>query len=112
MAELRETNQSLSDSEQRLRLAIATGQIGLWVWKLPTNVNNAGDWSPRLKEIFGLPPDTEVTHEIFLEGVHPEDRGRVNAGVMGSLGGVDGRRVSDATIVFSGRNDGAERMEW
>ncbi|MEI9892559.1 MAG: PAS domain-containing protein [Chthoniobacter sp.] len=89
VAHLQEINQSLTDSEQRLRLAIATGQIGLWVWN-STDVTNAGDWSPRLKEIFGLPLDTEVTHEIFLNGVHPEDRARVNAGVMEALGGAQG----------------------
>ncbi len=82
-------NQSLSDSEQRLRLAIATGRIGLWVWN-STDVSNTGDWSPRLKEIFGLPLDMEVTHEIFLDRVHPEDRERVNATVMQALEGTAG----------------------
>lgn len=87
--QLRELNRALSDSEQRQRLAIATGRIGLWVWN-STDVNNAGDWSPRLKEIFGLPLETEVTHEIFLDCVHPEDRERVNSGVMRALQGADG----------------------
>lgn len=31
-AHLRQVNQTLLDSEQRLRLAIETGRIGLWVW--------------------------------------------------------------------------------
>jgi PAS domain S-box-containing protein len=87
-AELRAVNQSLLDSEQRLRLALETGRIGLWVWN-STDVANSGDWSPRLKEIFGLPRHAEVTHEMFLECVHPEDRGRVNAGVMQALAGAN-----------------------
>ena len=92
-AELRSTNQTLLDREQRLRLAIATGRIGLWVWN-STDVANSGDWSPRLKEIFGLPLHAEVTHEMFLERVHPEDRERVNAGVMQALAGVNGGEYS------------------
>lgn len=92
-AELRATNQTLLDSEQRLRLAIATGRIGLWVWN-STDVTNSGDWSPRLKEIFGLALHAEVTHEMFLDCVHPEDRERVNAGVMQALGGANGGEYS------------------
>ncbi len=88
-AQLRRLNQELRDGEQRLRLAIETGRIGLWVWN-STDVANAGDWSPRLKEIFGLPPDTEVTHELFLRCVHPEDRERVDRAVMDALAGVSG----------------------
>jgi PAS domain S-box-containing protein len=85
---LREVNQTLQDSEQRLRLAIETGKIGLWIWN-STDVKNSGDWSPRLKEIFGLPPDAEVTHEMFLKCVHPEDRARVDQAVMMALSGVN-----------------------
>ncbi len=87
--ELQKLNRELTDGEQRLRLAIETGRIGLWVWN-STDVANSGDWSPRLKEIFGLPPDTEVTHELFLQCVHAEDRERVNRAVMDALAGVNG----------------------
>jgi PAS domain S-box-containing protein len=86
---LKQLNRELIDGEQRLRLAIETGRIGLWVWN-STDVANSGDWSPRLKEIFGLPPGTEVTHELFLKCVHPDDRERVNAAVMQALAGVNG----------------------
>jgi PAS domain-containing protein len=86
---LREVNQSLLDSEQRLRLAIETGRIGLWVWN-STDVANSGDWSNRLKEIFGLPLDAEVTHDMFLKCVHQEDRERVNQPVMQALEGKNG----------------------
>ena len=86
---LKEVNQILTDSEQRLRLAIATGRIGLWVWN-STDTANSGDWSDRLKEIFGLPLDAEVTHDMFLKCVHPEDRDSVDRAVMDALAGADG----------------------
>ena len=88
-AHLREVNRTLLDSEQRLRLAIETGRIGLWVWN-STDVTNSGDWSERLKEIFGLPLDAEVTHDMFLKCVHPEDRERVDQAVMQALAGANG----------------------
>jgi PAS domain-containing protein len=40
---LREVNQTLQDSEQRLRLAIETGKIGLWIWN-STGVKNSGSF--------------------------------------------------------------------
>lgn len=86
---LKELNQTLTDSEQRLRLAIETGRTGLWVWN-STDISNAGDWSPLLKEIFGLPRDAVVTHQLFLERVYPEDRERVDRDVMRALSGENG----------------------
>ena len=86
---LREVNQSLLDSEQRLRLAIETGRIGLWFWN-STDVTNSGDWSNRLKEIFGLPLDAEVTHDMFLKCIHQEDRERVDQMVIRALEGMNG----------------------
>lgn len=95
-SDLRELNRQLMDSEQRLRLALETGRIGLWVWN-STDVANAGDWSPRLREIFGIPLTAEVTHDVFLNCVHPDDREQVDAAVMNALAGA---------------NDGEYRMEY
>ncbi|GAT34879.1 PAS domain S-box-containing protein [Terrimicrobium sacchariphilum] len=95
-SDLRELNRQLVDSEQRLRLALETGRIGLWVWN-SSDVANAGDWSPRLREIFGIPLTAEVTHDVFLNCVHPDDREKVDAAVMNALGGA---------------NDGEYRMEY
>lgn len=106
-AHLEQVNRTLVDSEQRLRLAVATGRIGLWVWN-STDVGNAGDWSPRLKEIFGMAPETEVTHEIFLQCVHPEDRERVNTGVMQALAGVNGGEYACEYRAIRA-SDGAQR---
>ncbi len=95
-SDLRGLNRQLMESEQRLRLALETGRIGLWVWN-SSDVANAGDWSPRLREIFGLPLTAEVTHDVFLNCVHPDDREQVDAAVMNALAGA---------------NDGEYRMEY
>ena len=44
-AHLRQVNQTLLDSERRLRLAIETGRIGLWVWN-STDLKNVGTGRP------------------------------------------------------------------
>lgn len=88
-AHLNQINQTLLDSEQRLRLAIETGRIGLFVWD-STQVTNPGDWSKQCKEIFGLPLDAEVTHDMFLKCVHPDDREHVDQCVRRALMGDNG----------------------
>lgn len=102
-----QVNEILTDSEQRLRLALATGKIGLWVWD-STNLSNVGDWSHRLKEIFGLPLDAQVTHDLFLSCVHADDRERVNLGVMAALAGErNGEYAADYRVIRA--DDGSHR---
>ncbi|MDI1444328.1 PAS domain S-box protein [Polyangium sp. 6x1] len=103
---LKEVNQTLLDSEQRLRLTIETGRIGLWVWN-STDLGNVGDWSLRMKEIFGLPLDAEVTHDMFLKCVHPDDRTRVDSQVMQALAGADGGKYRAEYRTIRAR-DGSE----
>ncbi len=86
--QLRALNQDLVDREARLRLSIETGRVGVWVWDATGSVHTL-DWSRRLKEIFGLSADTEVTRELFLECVHAEDRERVDWAIMQSSSGVN-----------------------
>jgi PAS domain S-box-containing protein len=81
-------NQELVDREQRLQLSIEVGQVGVWVWDTSGSVHIL-EWSQRLKQIFGLSSDAEVTREIFLNCVHPEDRERIDWAIMRSLAGVN-----------------------
>ncbi len=71
--------QSLRDSEGRLRLAHAVGRMGTWEWRIDEGVVV---WSPELEAIFGLEPATfEGTFEAFARGVHEGDRARVLAAI-------------------------------
>jgi two-component system, cell cycle sensor histidine kinase and response regulator CckA len=62
---------ALRSSEERLRLAVHGGSVGIWEWDIATN--NL-DWNDQLKAIFGLPPDViGLTLQRFLSAIHPED---------------------------------------
>ncbi len=80
--ERRRDEKALLDSEERLRLAIEGANLGTWDWNLRT-----GEliWSDRCKEMFGHPPETCMTYDLFLASLHPEDRGRADAAVRESL---------------------------
>jgi len=93
-------DQTLLDNDQRLRLALETGKIGLWIWN-SSDQANSGDWSQRMKEIFGLPYDAAVTHDMFLKTVHPEDRQRIDQAVQDALSGRDGGNYSAVYRVLS-----------
>lgn len=70
-------------SEERLRLAMETGKVGVWDWDMRSN---AVSWTPSLYAIHGLTPDeTEITFERFRELVHPEDRPRVSTAIQASV---------------------------
>jgi PAS domain S-box-containing protein len=74
--------EALRTSEEKLRLAVEGAGLGTWHWNL-----EAGElvWSPKCLALFGLPPDTKMSYEIFLGALHPEDRAGVDEAVRKSL---------------------------
>jgi PAS domain S-box-containing protein len=58
-------------AEDRLDLAVNSGEVGLWYCDLPFD---RLVWNRQVKEHFGLPPDAIVTIETFFERLHPDDR--------------------------------------
>jgi PAS domain S-box-containing protein len=67
---------ALRDSERRLNLAANAAELGLWNWNIGKNTMWATD---RAKTLFGLPPDGDVTYDMWAERLHPEDRPQVEA---------------------------------
>ncbi|MGO9532720.1 MAG: PAS domain S-box protein [Syntrophobacteraceae bacterium] len=65
--------QTLRDSEERLTLALAASQMGVWEWDLTANTIF---WSPECYNIFGV-NSFGGKLESFTELVHPEDLDRV-----------------------------------
>lgn len=81
----------LLQQTERLRLAVASAELGTWDFDPHTGVL---DWDARCKELFGLSPEAYVDWNVFLSGLHPEDRDRVetinrNAMADGSDGHYD-----------------------
>ena len=80
----RET-QALLASEERLRLATSGGQIGTWEW---TVGSDRLVWSDELKAMFGWPTAlTDLTFEMVMSAVHPDDRAHVRSSLRHALTG-------------------------
>ncbi|MEO8409047.1 MAG: PAS domain S-box protein [Propionivibrio sp.] len=70
------TEIALREREEDLVRAQSVGDIGSWKLDVRLNVLT---WSAENYRIFGIPPDTPLTYQCFLERVHPEDREYVDS---------------------------------
>jgi PAS domain S-box-containing protein len=76
ITDLKRTTKALRTSEERLRLAMSSGTIGIWDWDVSSGQLT---WSPELCEIFGVEAGAERTYEDFRSRVHPDDLAAVES---------------------------------
>ena len=73
----------LRASEERLRLALEAGRMGLWQWE-PRK--NRAIFNEREYELLGLPVgDGQVDNETVFHMIHPGDRSRIEAEMLRCL---------------------------
>ncbi len=72
-----------------LNVALEAAKLGA-IWDL---VNGKAVWSKSRRELFGLDPDREITFDVFIESIIPEDRDRVRRSIMESLENRTGYNV-------------------
>ncbi|MBC7969586.1 MAG: PAS domain S-box protein, partial [Verrucomicrobia bacterium] len=99
------TETALGESEDRLRMAIASAALGTWDWNLLTGELK---WDVGCKAMFGLPPEAQTSIEIFFVGLHPDDRDRLQDIVAWSRNPASGGSY-DAEYRTIGIQDGIER---
>ena len=94
----------LRASEERLRLAIESAQLGTWDYDPQT-----GDLelSARCKELFGLPTDSLPEADSFIERIHPEDRKTLERAAIKALDPTGNGEFE--TEYRARRPDGTER---
>jgi len=83
ITERRNTEQSLRESEERLRAALSAAQMGTWRWDPATNQDTRGASFNRILGLDAVESTQPV--EDFLRRVHPEDRDMVDAEIQRSL---------------------------
>jgi PAS domain S-box-containing protein len=96
----------LRESQERLHLAMAGGQMGAWTREL--DGTDRTDWSPELEAIFGLSPgEFAGTEAAFFEFVLPEDRERLTRAVVGA---IENRTDYEIEFRFSPKGGGLRWM--
>jgi PAS domain S-box-containing protein len=82
--ERREADHAVRRSEQQLRLALDAARMGTWEWIVDTGEVR---WSQSLEALHGLPAGGfRGTYDAVLAEIHPDDRERVGAATLASLG--------------------------
>lgn len=62
---------ALQESEERLRLALEAGKLGIWDWDIKSGKIS---WSEKIYELHGLKPEEfSGKMEDFIKLIHPED---------------------------------------
>ena len=90
VTDLARGEQALRTSEDRLRRIARAGRIGFVEYNV---ASDEAYWSPEHYELFGFEAGSEVDWQRWLEGVHPEDRERIEASAARLLerAAADGR---------------------
>ena len=85
---LKQREETLRTSEERMRFALETADIGLWDLDC---ASGALTWSATLEAQYGLEPGTFAgTFDAYVQLIHPDDRASVLAAVAAAMqSGVD-----------------------
>lgn len=97
--------EALIESEERLRLAIESAQLGIWDYDGATGRR---EWSDQFKIMLGLPVDVEPTIEQAFAVVHPDDRWHLHA-IIDAVHTREAPRHFETALRIRRANDGAER---
>jgi PAS domain S-box-containing protein len=102
----RSTERELRQVQDSLRMAVEATGIGTFDMDPRTG---EGHWDERARALFGLPPDATIDYErTFLAGLHPEDRGRVDAAIQRVLD-PSGPRIYEEEYRVVRHDDGSTR---
>jgi PAS domain S-box-containing protein len=96
---------SLRESEDRLRVALASAETGAWDWDLVAGVLT---WDARMRELWGLAPEDPVSFDVFASALNPLDRDATFAAVERSQD-PEANAEYDVEHRVKGARDGAER---
>jgi len=84
ITERKRAEKALVQNREDLDRAQMVGQIGSWRLDV---LHDVLTWSDETYRIFGLPRETPMTYETFLETIHPDDRQYVDSKWKAGLSG-------------------------
>ncbi|MEO5672301.1 MAG: ATP-binding protein [Ramlibacter sp.] len=83
--QLLDAEAALHHSEERLRMAVEAGQVGIWDWDI---VANQVTWSDRVYRMHDMEPGTDNGgYEGFRSRIHPDDLPMIEASMAAALAG-------------------------
>src|SRR5882724_2621232 len=103
MAERRQAEEALRESEARIKLAANAAKLGLWLW----NIQDDELWvTEQWRRLFGFAESEPVSFDRVLQVVHPDDRERTKQRVQEMFESSGGEYENEYRIT---RPDGSTR---
>ena len=98
--------EALRESRRRFQIAQDAAALGIYDWDLRSG---RLDWDERVREIWGVGPDEDITLETFFGGLHPDDLGPTQAVIDAEL-----KEGSDEhfTVTYRVVNRVDETLHW
>jgi len=67
----RQAEKALRDSEERMNLAAASAELGMWWWDIARDQIEATE---KCRALYGFAPAVPLNYQAFLNTLHPDDR--------------------------------------
>jgi PAS domain S-box-containing protein len=99
-------DERLRQSEEKLKSAVELAGLGLYSVEIVDGEDHL-HWDDRVRTMWGLPPNAQVTYQVWQEAVHPDDIERVEAAIAAASDSA-GDGVYDVEYRVLGA-DGVER---
>ncbi|MEO9893223.1 PAS domain-containing protein [Aurantibacter sp.] len=99
ITESKKKEQLIIYKNQQLNLAEKTAMLGSWEWQPQLNIYK---WSENLYRIYGWEPGIEISHELTLTRIHPEDMPKVTQYVNEILDGAVPKKFIHRIILDNG----------
>jgi PAS domain S-box-containing protein len=101
LADRKQTEAALHESEERLRVTLKASRMGTWDWNIQTGTII---WSENLEEMFGLEPGAfDGSYEMFVSRLHPDDRDRVLSAVQHAVTTGEDYNIDFRVVYPNGR---------
>lgn len=101
ISDRKQAQEKLRRSGEKLAIAQRIAKVGSWDLDIK---NNHLIWSDEVYRIFDLEPqEFGATYEAFLEKIHPDDRGQVNAAYLASVENKTDYRVEHRLLLADGK---------
>ena len=101
----KEIEEQLLESQRRVALAINAADIGTWDFDPRSGML---EWDDRCYQLFGLTPGKPISFDLFLAGLHPQDRDATEKACLDAMR-PDGSHAYDIEYRTIGLEDGIER---
>ena len=100
ITERMKAHQALETQQQRLELALETGQVGIWDWDMCAGTV---EWSSSLEHMYGLETGTFKGHfEDFARQVYPGDLDKITAAVDAAVRNREPLKIENRIVRADG----------